>query len=109
MAIATHSKYIIIGAGIHGLITAWHPSKELRQKRSSARKGCQTCRVPVVWSVRHTAHLWSEPSHARALSVQDPIRRLHSTSSRLLDYPFDHARYHSLAQISALVDSCYEK
>ncbi len=38
MSFPTHSKYVIIGAGIHGLSTAWHLAKELRQrKRGSGR------------------------------------------------------------------------
>jgi hypothetical protein len=33
MAIPNHSKYIIVGAGIHGLSTAWHLARELKQRR----------------------------------------------------------------------------
>ncbi|MCD4716816.1 MAG: FAD-binding oxidoreductase [Desulfobacterales bacterium] len=33
MSLPTHMKYIIIGAGIHGLSTAYHLAKELRTKR----------------------------------------------------------------------------
>jgi len=32
MAFPTYSKYVIIGAGIHGLSTAWHLAKELRAR-----------------------------------------------------------------------------
>lgn len=32
MAFPTHSKYVIIGAGIHGLSTAYHLAKELKAK-----------------------------------------------------------------------------
>jgi len=32
MAIPTHSKYVIVGAGIHGLSTAWHLAKELKSR-----------------------------------------------------------------------------
>ena len=32
MSIPTYYKYIIIGAGIHGLSTAWHLAKELRYR-----------------------------------------------------------------------------
>ncbi|MDR2988222.1 MAG: FAD-dependent oxidoreductase, partial [Nocardiopsaceae bacterium] len=28
----THSRYVIIGAGIHGLSTAWHLARELRAR-----------------------------------------------------------------------------
>src|SRR6202451_4157896 len=31
MALPTHTKYLIIGAGIHGLSTAWHLDELLRQ------------------------------------------------------------------------------
>ena len=34
MSFPTHSKYIIIGAGIHGLSTAWHLAKQLKQRGS---------------------------------------------------------------------------
>ena len=30
MAFPTHYKYVVIGAGIHGLSTAWHLAKELK-------------------------------------------------------------------------------
>ena len=30
--IRTHSRYVIIGAGIHGLSTAWHLARELRTR-----------------------------------------------------------------------------
>ena len=33
MAFPTYYKYIIIGAGIHGLSTAFHLSKELKERR----------------------------------------------------------------------------
>ena len=33
MSLPTHMKYIIIGAGIHGLSTAYHLAKELRTRR----------------------------------------------------------------------------
>lgn len=32
MSIPTHCKYIVIGAGIHGLSSAWHLAKELRAR-----------------------------------------------------------------------------
>ncbi|MDZ7695757.1 MAG: FAD-binding oxidoreductase [Deltaproteobacteria bacterium] len=32
MSFPTHGKYIVIGAGIHGLSTAWHLARELKQK-----------------------------------------------------------------------------
>ncbi|MBN1103748.1 MAG: FAD-binding oxidoreductase, partial [Deltaproteobacteria bacterium] len=32
MSYPTHSKYIVIGAGIHGLSTAWHLALELRSR-----------------------------------------------------------------------------
>jgi glycine/D-amino acid oxidase-like deaminating enzyme len=36
MSIPNHSKYIIVGAGMHGLSTAWHLAQELkRRKRGS--------------------------------------------------------------------------
>jgi len=38
MSFPTHSKYIIIGAGIHGLSTAWHLAKELKQRGSGSGK-----------------------------------------------------------------------
>ena len=38
MALPTHMKYIIIGAGIHGLSTAWHLAKELRSKKRGSGK-----------------------------------------------------------------------
>src|SRR6266702_7761085 len=30
--IRTHSRYVIVGAGIHGLSTAWHLARELRTR-----------------------------------------------------------------------------
>jgi len=30
--VRTHSRYVIIGAGIHGLSTAWHLARELRAR-----------------------------------------------------------------------------
>src|SRR5213079_577698 len=30
--IRTHSRYVIVGAGIHGLSTAWHLARELRAR-----------------------------------------------------------------------------
>ncbi|MCB2189899.1 MAG: FAD-binding oxidoreductase [Deltaproteobacteria bacterium] len=38
MAFPTQYKYIIIGAGIHGLSTAWHLAKELKQKKQGSGK-----------------------------------------------------------------------
>lgn len=38
MALPTHYKFIIIGAGIHGLSTAYHLAKALRSKRRGAGK-----------------------------------------------------------------------
>ena len=38
MAIPTHCKYMIIGAGMHGLSTAYHLAKELRSKRLGSGK-----------------------------------------------------------------------
>src|SRR6201990_755172 len=32
--IRTHSRYVIIGAGIHGLSTAWHLARDLRARGS---------------------------------------------------------------------------
>ena len=32
MAFPTHTKYLIIGAGIHGISTAWHLAKELKAR-----------------------------------------------------------------------------
>ena len=31
MAFPTHAKYVIIGAGIHGLSTAWNLAENLRK------------------------------------------------------------------------------
>ncbi|HEY5597378.1 MAG TPA: FAD-dependent oxidoreductase, partial [Kiloniellales bacterium] len=30
MAMPTHAKYVIVGAGVHGLSTAWHLAERLR-------------------------------------------------------------------------------
>ncbi|MDY6970730.1 MAG: FAD-binding oxidoreductase [Thermodesulfobacteriota bacterium] len=38
MSFPIHKKYIIIGAGIHGLSTAWHLAKELESKRRGSGK-----------------------------------------------------------------------
>ncbi|HEJ83356.1 MAG TPA: FAD-binding oxidoreductase, partial [Desulfobacteraceae bacterium] len=38
MAFPTQYKYIIIGAGIHGLSTAWHLAKELKQRKRGSGK-----------------------------------------------------------------------
>lgn len=38
MAIPTHSKYVIIGAGIHGLSTAWHLGEALRKSGRGSGK-----------------------------------------------------------------------
>src|SRR5262245_31707047 len=36
--VSTHSRYVIIGAGIHGLSTAWHLGRELRAGGLGARE-----------------------------------------------------------------------
>jgi methylglutamate dehydrogenase subunit A len=33
MALPTHTRYVIVGAGIHGLSTAWHLAKELKNRK----------------------------------------------------------------------------
>jgi glycine/D-amino acid oxidase-like deaminating enzyme len=38
MAIPTHAKYVIIGAGIHGLSTAWHLGESLRKSGRGSGK-----------------------------------------------------------------------
>lgn len=38
MSFPTHCKYVIIGAGIHGLSTAWHLAKALKEKGSGSGK-----------------------------------------------------------------------
>ena len=38
MSFPTGCKHIVIGAGIHGLSTAWHLAKELKKKRSGSGK-----------------------------------------------------------------------
>jgi len=38
MAIPAYCKYIIIGAGMHGLSTAWHLAKELRNRKRGSGK-----------------------------------------------------------------------
>jgi glycine/D-amino acid oxidase-like deaminating enzyme len=38
VAIPANSRYVIIGAGIHGLSTAWHLAKELKQKQAGSGK-----------------------------------------------------------------------
>ena len=38
MAIPTHVKYLIIGAGIHGLSTAWHLGEALRESGRGSGK-----------------------------------------------------------------------
>ena len=38
MALPTHCKYIIIGAGMHGLSTAFHLAKELRSRQRGSGK-----------------------------------------------------------------------
>jgi len=38
MAIPTHAKYVIIGAGIHGLSTAWHLGEALRKSGRGSGK-----------------------------------------------------------------------
>src|SRR5580704_17177257 len=38
MALPTHTKYLIIGAGIHGLSTAWHLGELLRQSGRGSGK-----------------------------------------------------------------------
>ena len=30
--VPAHSRYVIVGAGIHGLSTAWHLARELRAR-----------------------------------------------------------------------------
>ncbi len=39
MAMPTHVKYLIIGAGIHGLSTAWHLAEKLKAQGKSGGKG----------------------------------------------------------------------
>lgn len=38
MSFPTYSKYVVIGAGIHGLSTAWHLAKELRTRNLGSGK-----------------------------------------------------------------------
>jgi len=38
MAVPTHVKYLIIGAGIHGLSTAWHLAENLRKSGKGSGK-----------------------------------------------------------------------
>jgi glycine/D-amino acid oxidase-like deaminating enzyme len=38
MGLPTKTKYVIIGAGMHGLSTAWHLAKELRTRRRGSGK-----------------------------------------------------------------------
>ena len=38
MAIPSHVKYLIIGAGIHGLSTAWHLAENLRKSGRGSGK-----------------------------------------------------------------------
>ena len=38
MALPTHTKYLVIGAGIHGLSTAWHLAELLRQSGRGSGK-----------------------------------------------------------------------
>lgn len=38
MAFPTKQKYVIIGAGIHGLSTAWHLAKELKARKAGSGK-----------------------------------------------------------------------
>ena len=38
MSFPSHYKYVIVGAGIHGLSTAWHLSKELRARNLGSGK-----------------------------------------------------------------------
>ena len=38
MALPTHVKYLIIGAGIHGLSTAWHLAENLRKTGKGSGK-----------------------------------------------------------------------
>ncbi|MEE8562182.1 MAG: FAD-dependent oxidoreductase, partial [Alphaproteobacteria bacterium] len=35
MAMPSHVKYVIIGAGIHGLSTAWHLAEKLKAQGKS--------------------------------------------------------------------------
>ena len=37
MALPSHAKYLIIGAGIHGLSTAYHLALELKSREGSGR------------------------------------------------------------------------
>ena len=37
MQIPEQSKYVIIGAGIHGLSTAWHLARELKTRGHGSR------------------------------------------------------------------------
>jgi glycine/D-amino acid oxidase-like deaminating enzyme len=38
MSLPEHSKYVIVGAGIHGLSTAWHLAKELKSRKLGSGK-----------------------------------------------------------------------
>ena len=38
MAFPKNCKYVVIGAGIHGLSTAWHLSKELKNRKAGSGK-----------------------------------------------------------------------
>ena len=40
MPLPSHSPYVIIGAGIHGLSTAYHLAMELKVPRQKLGKNC---------------------------------------------------------------------
>ena len=47
--IRTHSRYVIIGAGIHGLSTAWHPARDCEPAGSAAARNI---RAVAAWRRR---------------------------------------------------------
>ena len=44
MALPSRVKYLVIGAGIHGLSTAWHLAKEPAARRRGARRAGRSTR-----------------------------------------------------------------
>ncbi len=48
MALPSHAKYLIIGAGIHGLSTAYHLALELKSRREGSGRD-----IPVLDQGRH--------------------------------------------------------
>ena len=90
MALPTHVKYLIIGAGVHGLSTAYHLARELKARGQGQRRGHpgrrqdRRRRRRVGHRLRRGPQQLLPAGHARA---HGPLRRGLGERSRGLQLP----------------------